>query len=155
MAAIQNPSRPKEQKKKGRAASVKGRAAVARKTKASRAKSKTLPLTVTEKSETKLRLRRDLGLTRPLFARLLNVSERTIAGAERGERLSAKLARTYRETERLYKALCELVAKGSIGPWLLEENERFDGLKPLELIERGKIDLLWDMVHRLRYGMSG
>jgi transcriptional regulator with XRE-family HTH domain len=111
--------------------------------------------TVTENGETKLRLRGQLGLTRPVFARLLNVSERTIAGAERGEREAAKLGRTYRETERICDALGELVDPKAIGPWLLAENERFEGHKPIELIERGKIDLLWDMVYRLRYGMPG
>jgi len=101
----------------------------------------------------KLRLRSQLQLTRPDFARLLNASERTIAGAESGERSAEKLQRTYRETERLVEALSEVVERDAIGPWLLVENEALDGLKPLEVIERGKIDLLWDMVHRLRYGM--
>jgi hypothetical protein len=70
-------------------------------------------------------------------------------------REAAKLSRTYRETERLCDALGELVDRKAIGPWLLAENERFEGHKPIELIERGKTDLLWDMVYSLRYGMPG
>lgn len=34
-------------------------------------------------------------------------------------------------------------------------NDAFDGLKPLETIERGEIDRLWDMAYRLRSGMPG
>jgi hypothetical protein len=52
------------------------------------------------------------------------------------------LRRTYRDTERLIEAIGEMVDDEAIGPWLLVENESVDGLKPLELIERSKIDLL-------------
>ncbi len=48
-----------------------------------------------------------------------------------------------------------MVEADAFGPWLLGEKERSDGLTPLELIERGKIDLLWDMVYQLGYGMPG
>jgi hypothetical protein len=31
-------------------------------------------------------------------------------------------------------------------------NEAFGGLKPLEVIERGEIDRIWQMIHLLRSG---
>jgi hypothetical protein len=34
-------------------------------------------------------------------------------------------------------------------------NHAFGGLKPLEVIERGEIDRLWNMVYELRSGMPG
>lgn len=148
MPTAQKPSR--KTVKRSAKASPKGRGK-SRKAKFSATK---LPA-VSGKGNGKFRLRKRLGLTRPEFARLVNASERTIAGAESGERPAEKLLRTYTETERLVDALSELVEKDAIGPWLLAENEAFDGLKPVEMIERGKIDLLWDMVYRLRYGMPG
>ncbi len=111
-----------------------------------------LPL-VDEKGSQKLLLRSVLGFTRPQFARLTNVSERTIAGVESGERAVEKLVRIYRETDRLVQALNELFGEKSVGPWLLAENDAFDGWKPLELIERGQVDVLWGMVYRLRNGV--
>jgi hypothetical protein len=105
--------------------------------------------------EPKLELRKQLGMTREVFSRLVNVSVRAIAAAERDRAAVAKLQRPYAEAARLYDALCEVVAPKTIGPWLLAPNEAFGGLKPLEVIERGQIDRLWDMVYRLRSGMPG
>ncbi len=33
-----------------------------------------------------------------------------------------------------------------IAEWLSTPNDAFDGLKPLEVIERGEVDHLWDMI---------
>ncbi len=40
----------------------------------------------------------------------------------------------------------------SIGTWLLKPNAAFDGLKPIEVIDRGEIDRLWSMIYYLRSG---
>ena len=48
-----------------------------------------------------------------------------------------------------------MVEPKSLGAWFITPNETFDGLKPMEVIERGEIDRLWDMVFRLRSGMPG
>lgn len=117
-------------------------------------KSKPILPVVKDRSGSKLRLRSTLDFTRPQFARLLSVSERTIAGVEGGDRSAAdKLLRTYRETELLCAALAELVQKDAVGPWLLSENESFGGRKPIELIESGRTNELWETIFRLRYGM--
>jgi Protein of unknown function (DUF2384) len=50
-----------------------------------------------------------------------------------------------RETERFQARLAELVAPETIPAWLDTPNPALDGLKPLEVIERGEIDRLWNL----------
>jgi len=57
------------------------------------------------------------------------------------------------ELERLTKALSEVIRPDSLGKWLQSPNAAFDGLKPLEVIERGEIDRLWEMIYFLRSGV--
>lgn len=59
------------------------------------------------------------------------------------------------ELDRLHQALSEIVQPESIEGWLETPNDAFDGLKPNEVIERGEIDRLWEIVYRLRSGMPG
>jgi hypothetical protein len=51
-----------------------------------------------------------------------------------------------RETERFQARLAELVAPETTPAWLDTSNPAFDGLKPLEVIERGEIGRLWNMI---------
>lgn len=104
--------------------------------------------------KTKLELRDVLAMARPMFARVVDVSERTIADAESGK-TAKKLMRNYNEVYRLVEALSEVVDRKSLGLWFRTPNESFDGLKPLEVIERGEIDRLWNMVFQLQTGMPG
>jgi hypothetical protein len=55
----------------------------------------------------------------------------------------------------LLEALDDVVSVDSLGEWFESPNDAFDGLKPLEVIERGEIDRLWNMVFELRSGMPG
>lgn len=103
----------------------------------------------------KLRLRDQLDMTREVFSRVVNVSLRTIAKVEQDQSEVVKLQRPYVEVARLVEALGDVVDAEAIGPWFVTPNPAFDGMKPIELIERGEIDRLWDMVHRLQYGMPG
>ena len=41
---------------------------------------------------------------------------------------------------------------GHVGQWLSEPNEMLGGLKPVEAIERGQLDLVWQVVEGLRSG---
>ncbi len=66
-----------------------------------------------------------------------------------------KLQRPYNEVYRLCEALVEVVDPAALGDWFVAPNAAFDGLKPLEVIERGEIDRLWRMVYKLRSGMPG
>lgn len=110
---------------------------------------------VTVKGRPKLELRSRLGMPREVFGRLVNVSVRTIADVESQQKKPEKLLRNYVEVKRLCDGLSEVVDPASLGDWLKTPNAAFDGFKPLEVIERGEIDRLWEMFYRLRSGMAG
>jgi DNA-binding XRE family transcriptional regulator len=105
--------------------------------------------------ESRLELRDRLQMPRVVFGRVVNVSERTIAKVEAEAVQVEKLRRPYNEVYRLCAALSEVVDPDSLGGWFVAPNDAFDGLKPIEVIERGEIDRLWEMVFRLRSGMPG
>lgn len=110
---------------------------------------------VTVEGEPKLELRYILGLAREAFGRLVNVSVRAIADVESNKKKVEKLQRNYVEVKRLCDSLSEVVEPECLGDWLYTPNDAFDGLKPVEVIERGEIDRLWEMFYRLRSGMAG
>jgi hypothetical protein len=105
--------------------------------------------------ESRLELRDRLQMPRVMFGRLVNVSERTIAKVETEAQEVEKLRRPYNEVFRLYQALSEVVQPDSLSGWFKNPNDALDGLKPIEVIERGEIDRLWDLVYRLRSGITG
>ncbi|GIW83160.1 MAG: hypothetical protein KatS3mg105_4967 [Gemmatales bacterium] len=105
--------------------------------------------------ESRLELRDRLQMPRVMFGRVVNFSERTIAKVETEAEQVEKLRRPYNEVYRLCEALSEVVDPDALGGWFKTPNEAFDGLKPIEVIERGEIDRLWEMVYRLRSGMPG
>jgi hypothetical protein len=61
--------------------------------------------------------------------------------------------RYIREIERLSQSLAVVVKEKIIPEWLDTPNEAFDGLKPLEIIERGEIDRIWKMMFYLESGV--
>jgi helix-turn-helix protein len=95
-----------------------------------------------------------LGLSRKMFSRLAGFSERAIADWESGRPVSEPGLRRIRELDRFRDRLSEVVAADAIPAWLDTANEAFDGLKPLEVIERGEIDRLWNMIFYLESGAS-
>jgi DNA-binding transcriptional regulator YiaG len=99
-------------------------------------------------------VRRRLGLSRKIFSRLTGFSERAIANWEKGGQPDEPCLRRIRETERFQARLAEVVAPDAIAEWLDTPNEAFDGLKPLEVIERGEIDRLWNMNFYLEAGVA-
>ena len=98
-------------------------------------------------------LRRALDLSRRDFSRLTGFSERAIAGWESGERPSAQSRQRLLEIQQLQMALAEVMEPASIGPWLRQPNSAFQGLKPLEVIERGEIHRIWRMIFYLQSGV--
>src|SRR3954447_402446 len=80
-----------------------------------------------------------LGLSRKLFSRLAGFSERAIADWEGGKPGSEPALRRMKELARFRARLAEIVEAEAIPGWLDTPNEAFDGLKPLEVIERGEI----------------
>jgi len=57
------------------------------------------------------------------------------------------------DNEQLVEAIGDVMDKATFRNWLREPNDAFDGLTPIEVIERGGIDRLWNMVFELRNGM--
>lgn len=110
---------------------------------------------VTVQGDSKLELRYMLGMAREAFSRLVNVSVRTIADIESTKKKVDKLQRNYVEVKRLCDALSEVVEPSSLGEWFNTPNDAFGGSKPIEVIERGEIDRLWEMFYRLRSGVPG
>jgi DNA-binding transcriptional regulator YiaG len=101
-----------------------------------------------------VRVRDQLGLSRKLFSRLAGFSERAIADWEGGKPVSEPGLRRIRELDRFRDRLSEVVAAEMIPAWLDTPNEAFGGLKPLEVIERGEIDRLWNMIFYLESGVA-
>jgi hypothetical protein len=58
------------------------------------------------------------------------------------------------DLEALMARLAEVVADDEIPRWLDTPNPAFDGLKPLEVIERGEVDRLWNMIFYLESGVA-
>ncbi|HWG43699.1 MAG TPA: hypothetical protein VN688_13005 [Gemmataceae bacterium] len=58
------------------------------------------------------------------------------------------------EMERFQKRLAEVIRAESIPEWLETPNTAFDGFKPLEVVERGEIDRLWNMIFYLESGIA-
>lgn len=105
--------------------------------------------------EVKLELRQKLGMAREVFGRLVDVSTRTIADVEASQKKVDKLQRNYIEVQRLCNVLGEVVDPACLGEWFKTPNDALSGFKPIEIIERGEIDRLWDLVYRLRSGIPG
>ena len=111
-----------------------------------------LKLVATPRGGTMLGLRSRLGLNRETFARLLPASTRSLASIEQGHRPNETVTRRLTEIRRVVDALSEVVNEQAIGPWMLQANGAFGGLKPIEVIERGEIDRIWQMIFLLRSG---
>jgi DNA-binding XRE family transcriptional regulator len=98
--------------------------------------------------------RRKLDVTQKVFARVLGVTERTVVDLESGRDLSEGIGRRLTELQRLHRELSKVVKPHAIGKWLSEPNDAFDDEIPADLIAKGKIDLLWQMIFELRSGVS-
>lgn len=101
------------------------------------------------------KLRQDLKLNRRLFSRLTGYSERAIADWEAGKELSAPSRQRLMEIHRLQVALARVMKPEFVGAWLQSPNPAFDGLKPIEVVERGEVDRLWRIIVRLESGQPG
>jgi transcriptional regulator with XRE-family HTH domain len=99
-------------------------------------------------------VRRKLRVSRKVFSRLTGFSERAIANWEAGGKPDEPGLRRIRETERFQARLAEIVEPVAISSWLETPNNAFEGLKPLEVIERGEIDRLWNMIFYLESGVA-
>jgi hypothetical protein len=93
------------------------------------------------------RVRAEWGVTRKVFARLSGYSERSLAQWEAGERLTPPARRTMNELLRLHQRLARLIDPKLIGSWLERPNQKvFGGMTPLQVIESGEIDRIWEVI---------
>lgn len=100
-------------------------------------------------------IREDLGLTQAELARLLGFSTRWVATQEAsGARADTGAERRLLEIARLVAALARVVQPEGLRGWFIRPNPAFQGLKPLEVVERGQIDRLWQMVFFLESGVA-
>jgi transcriptional regulator with XRE-family HTH domain len=98
-------------------------------------------------------LRQEMGLSRADFARLVGLSERSVATWETGADLKESSLRTIVEVGRLYAKLRQsLASPEQLADWLKTPNKAFSGSQPLQVIERGEIDRVWRMVYFLESG---
>ena len=97
-------------------------------------------------------LRSSLDLTQAEFARLVPVSVRTLATLEAGKPPTEAVSRRLVELQRLIEALRDVISDHVLADWLKTPNAAFGGLKPVEVIDRGEVDRLWEMIYRLRVG---
>jgi DNA-binding transcriptional regulator YiaG len=97
-------------------------------------------------------LRRVHGLSQSLLARVLDISVRTVSGLESGSVAPTKVRRNLTQLTRLCNALAEAMESSYVSRWLDEPNEMLAGLKPVEALERGQTDLVWQVVEGLRSG---
>ena len=98
-------------------------------------------------------LRERFGVSRKIFSRVVGFSERAIADWETEKPMSGACLQRMREMSRLQQALAGVMREDFVGIWLNTPNEAFDGLKPIESIERGEVDRIWRMVYQLESGV--
>jgi len=55
----------------------------------------------------------------------------------------------------VWHGISEVVEPEALPQWLETPNRAFDGLRPLDVIERGEVDRLWRMVFELEARMAG
>lgn len=99
------------------------------------------------------RLRQEMGLNRADFARMVGLSERSVATWEGGADLKESSLRSIVEIGRLYAKLrLSFASPEQLAAWLKTPNPAFGGSQPLQVIERGEIDRIWRMIYFLESG---
>ncbi|MDR3639166.1 MAG: helix-turn-helix domain-containing protein [Isosphaeraceae bacterium] len=98
-------------------------------------------------------IRRELGVTQELFARMVGVTSRSIAGWEAGAAVNESSLRRIREMERLAASLKKVMKPGFMATWLVTPNEGMGGISPVEALQRGENDRLWRSVFLMGSGL--
>jgi hypothetical protein len=94
------------------------------------------------------------GIKKRIFSRLAGFSERAITDYESGKKVSDALARRMKELMQLQKRLSQVVKASAIPAWLGKPNQAFEGLTPIEVVERGEIHRLYEMIYFLESGTA-
>ncbi len=113
---------------------------------------KSLWTTARSNGERLFALRRSLGIPRPLFSILADVSERSLASYETHPKLPTSVRPRLTEALRLLQALLDILPAEDLRNWLTQPNPGFQDQTPLSLIQKGEKDLIWAMIHQTRTG---
>ena len=98
-------------------------------------------------------VRDEFGLKQTQMSRMLGISPRKLSELEsQSKDPRPETKRRLTELERLRKALDEIMDAGDIAAWMEEPNDAFDGSTPLQVVERGEVDRLWQMIFAIRTG---
>ncbi len=97
-------------------------------------------------------IRKKLGLTQDLFARLIGVTQRSISTWERGGEINEASLRRNREMDHLADELRRSMREDFIPHWLVSPNEGLGGISPIEAMERGESGRVWRSVFLLGSG---
>ncbi len=140
MTAIRNANKSKVSKKTRSAATKKAAAAA--------------PVKKPKKSVSRAKaVRIKFGLKQTQMSRLVGISPRKLSELESKSRdPRPETKRRLTEVDRLHKALDEIMDAEDIAGWMEEPNDAFGGSTPLQLVERGEIDRLWQMIFAIRSG---
>ncbi len=101
------------------------------------------------------RLSRTYNLSNEAVSRVTGASPRTVSYWNAGTPPQRSSAQKIKEVTRLFDALAGIIKAKAIGEWMQRPNKQFDGSTPLQVIERGETDRLWQMIWQLREGNSG
>ncbi len=94
-------------------------------------------------------VRKLAGVSQEDMGRITGYSTRSVAGWEAGRLLSDSARQKLTETKRLFDALAEIMPPEHLGEWLRTPNEAFEGQPPIQIVERGESDRLWQMIHQI------
>ncbi len=97
-------------------------------------------------------IRKKLGLTQDLFARLIGVTQRSVSTWERGGEINDVSLRRLKEMDSLADELRKSMREEFIPHWLVHPNEALGGISPIEAMERGEGGRVWRSVFLLGSG---
>jgi hypothetical protein len=87
------------------------------------------------------------------FSRITGFSEKSISQWEKGKPLGKPAAAKIKEVNRLKEYLVKVVGEDDIKEWMDTPNQAFENLKPIEVIERGEVDRIWQMIFFVESGV--
>jgi transcriptional regulator with XRE-family HTH domain len=96
-----------------------------------------------------IRFRKHIGLSQNEIARVTGISLRSVAGIEAGQVVGSSALRKMRESNRLLSTLAQIIPEAELGAWMREPNPAFEGQTPIQVIERGESDRLWQMIFQI------
>jgi DNA-binding transcriptional regulator YiaG len=117
------------------------------------AKARSTKAKVLEVAKQVAKARSELGVTQEIFARMIGVSARSIAGWEKGSPINEGSYRRVLEMERLASSLKKVMKADYIPRWLVTPNEGMGGISPVQALESGANDRFWRSVFLLGSGL--